>query len=59
MPEVMDEGMQVLYSIGSYMKQVDKKHCFHDVVFVLRHKYVPAHKKQLAILGERRKNLGE
>jgi hypothetical protein len=59
MPEVMDDGMHVLNNISSSVDQVDKKHCFHDVVFVLRHKYVPAHKKPLFLLGEWRKNLGE
>ena len=55
----MNNSLQVLNGFGSNMNKMDDKNRFHDIVFVLRYKYVPVHKKAVAILGEQTKNVGE
>jgi hypothetical protein len=53
-PQGMDNGMKLMYSCCSQVEELDKKNCFHDIVFVLYHKYALTHRKALLVLGERR-----
>ena len=48
----MDDGMQLMNGLSSQVNELYKQDRFHGIVFVLRYKYVPAHKKQLVVLGE-------
>ena len=48
----MNDGMQVVKGFTGQVNKLYKQNSFHDIVFVLQYKYAPAHKKQLAILGE-------
>jgi hypothetical protein len=45
--------------LSSQMDKLYKQNRFHDIVFVLQYKYVPAHKKQLVVLGEQWEIIGE
>jgi hypothetical protein len=53
-PQGMDNGVQVMYGCIGHMEELDKKNCFHDIVFVLYHKYALTYIKPLLVLGERR-----
>lgn len=59
MPQCMDNGMELMDSCCSYVNDLDKENCFHDIVLFLYHKYALTHKKPLLVLGERGKILGE
>ena len=59
MAECMDDGMQLVKSFTGQMDKLYKQNSFHDIVFVLRYKYVSAHKKAWVVLGERREIIGE
>ena len=52
MAQCMDDGVQLMNGLSSQMNKLYKQNCFHDIVFILQHKYAPAHKKQLMVLGE-------
>jgi hypothetical protein len=45
MAQHVDDGTKLMQGLGGQMNKLNKQDSFHDIVFVLRYKYVPAHKK--------------